>query len=97
MDKILSYLGLAKRAGKLVVGEKQVLETLSQVKEPVIFLGKDAGDNIKQKISKKQHHYQLVLCTNYTKKELSHAVGMKNHAMMMVLDKGFNDAIKKEL
>ncbi|MEC9484600.1 MAG: ribosomal L7Ae/L30e/S12e/Gadd45 family protein [Candidatus Izemoplasma sp.] len=97
MDKVLSLLGLAKRAGKLVIGEKNVLDALKELQQPVIFLGQDAGSNIKDKVNKKAHHYKLVLCTKYSKKELSQAVGTQNHAMMMVLDKGFNDAIKKEL
>ena len=96
-DKVLSMLGLAKRAGSVTVGEKFVLAELKKVKNPVLFLASDAGDNIVEKIKKKELTIPMVVCRKYTITELSQAIGTKNNPLVLVTKEGFNEQLRNRL
>ena len=93
-DHILSTLGLAQRAGKLINGEKRILETVSSTQTGLIFLAKDAGDNIKKKIRDKAHTYQIPVIETYDSDTLSSAIGKTNRMVLAVIDKGFVRLLK---
>lgn len=94
-DKTLSLLGLAMRARALVVGESLVLSTISNYPNSVIFLASDAGQNIQKKIRDKANTYQCTIIQNYTKDDLSHAMGKSNRTLALCTDQGFNKTFKE--
>lgn len=96
-NKTLSLVGLAKRAGAVTLGEKQVLAAIKEESNPVVFLAKDAGDNIVKKIENKLHATPFTLCRDYTKSELSHAIGTTNSAVVLVNKEGFNEQLRMRL
>lgn len=95
LDKTLSLLGLAMRARALVVGESTVLSVISKHPNSVIFLAKDAGQNIQKKIQDKATTYQCTIIQNYTKDELSHALGKSHRTIVLCTDQGFNKTFKE--
>lgn len=94
-EKILNLLGLAKRAGKVSMGQDLVLREISRGSRNIlVFLASDAGDNIKKKINDKTKYYKLSLIDTFSTDELSKALGSVNRKTVVVNDKGFINKIK---
>jgi len=88
-DRVLSLLGLASRAQKLVLGENFVLEQLKHYPESIIFIASDSGQNITKKIQNKANTYQITVIRDYSSDELSRALGKEHRKLILVTDKGF--------
>ena len=89
MSNPLSLLGLALRAGFIIDGEERVLKAIPHIKPILIFLAKDAGENIKKKVHDKVQSFNAHLIEHYTSDELSHAIGKINRKVLALTDKGF--------
>ena len=99
-DKVLSSLGLAKKAGKLTVGTNLVSTFIRNGSNPsLVILACDASANTKKLIeSASRHHKVHCVCTAYTKDQLSDAIGASYYiSCIAVLDKGFGEMITKHL
>lgn len=97
MDKVLSYLGLAKKAGKLNSGEFLTESAVCKEKAHLVIVAEDASDNTKKKFSDKCTFYKTPIKFYKTKMELGNAIGSSPKASMVVLDEGFSKAILKVL
>ena len=78
MSKVLSYLGLSKRAGKLVQGTDAVLKNLRSRQTHIIFVANDASIATIERVQKKGMFYNISVITNYSTTDLSQAVGENN-------------------
>ena len=96
MNKLLNYLGLAKRAGKLVQGTDAVLKNLRSRQTHIMFVASDASDATKEKVNKKGLFYNIPVIENYSTDELSKALGEQNIKVIAINDLGFKKAIMKE-
>lgn len=98
MDKILSLLGLAKKAGRLEAGEEPVGAAARARNARLILLASDAADNT---IRRAKHFADAgaCLCVRLpaTKDDLGRAVGRTSCAMLALTDVGFAEAAAKKL
>ena len=92
----LSTIGLALRAGKLIDGEGRVIEALSKETQGYIFLASDAGENITKKITDKARSFNHTVNSEYTKDEISKAIGKTNRTVIAIFDKGFITLLNRE-
>ena len=95
--KILNYLGLARRANKLVAGSDIVLRMIKQRKIKIVFVAKDAAANTVKTFEKKCYFYKILLIYEFTSDELSKAIGKPNCKVLAITDQGFFDAINGQL
>lgn len=91
-------LGLAKKAGRLEIGEEPVGGAARARDARLILLAADAADNT----ARRAKHFAdagACLCTSIpaTKDELGAAVGRTSCAMVAVTDIGFAEAVAKKL
>ena len=93
MDKVLSYLGLARKAGKLAVGEFLTENAIYSKKAVLVIVAEDASGNTKKKFTDRCNHHKVELRFYKTKAELGNATGSALKASMAVLDEGFAKAI----
>lgn len=96
MDKLLSMLGLAYKAGKIVFGTEGVVGAIrSRHKVPLVLLASDASDNTVKKITDGCRYYKVRLETAYvSKKEIGHILkGRSDVACVAVTNEGFAGAI----
>lgn len=95
-DKVLSTLGLAKKAGKVMSGTNLVSTFIRSDNKPkLVVLAKDASENTK-KLLQAASRRNKVLCitTNYSMDEFSDAIGASYYiSCIAVFDKGFADSI----
>ena len=98
MNNILSMLGLAKKAGRLEIGEEPVGAAARARDARLILLASDAADNT---LRRARHFAEAGACLltqiPATKDELGSAVGRTSCAMLAVTDIGFADAVAKKL
>lgn len=83
----LQFLGLARRARKLVTGQDLVLAAIRSQKAKFVFVASDAGANTTKKFIDKSNYYHVPVYNGYTKDELSTAIGQKR-SIIGVLDAG---------
>lgn len=88
-QRVLNLLGLAMRAGKIVVGEDFVVKVIRKQKDVLIFLAKDTGVHTSKKIMDKAKFYGVPVVRLFTFEELSHAIG-KSRKVLAVVDSGFS-------
>lgn len=86
--KILSLLGLAQRAGRVVSGEEFVVEAIQKRQATLVFLAHDAASNLQKKMTDKCKTYQVYLAQPFSAEELSMAIG-KSRKVIAVTDQGF--------
>ena len=97
MQKALSLIGLAKRAGRAVSGEGAVKDAIRYGKAQLVIIAEDASDNTKKSIlnSCKYYSAKYVLCG--TKEQMGHALGKRFCVALAFTDKGFADSIESKL
>lgn len=95
MDKLLNFLGLCRRAGKLTTGNDAALETVRNGESEAVIIARDISHNTEKKLLKTCEEYNVKLIKiDRTKEELSLAVG-RFTAVASVTDRGFARNIEK--
>ena len=88
-DRLLSFLGICRRAGKLVIGNDPVKESIETEKALLVILASDISQNTLKKIKPVIEASQVPCYTaNRTKDEISFSLG-KACAVLSVTDNGF--------
>ena len=95
MDKLLNFLGLCRRAGKLTTGFDAVEETVVKGESQLVIIADDTSQNTERKLSKtcETHNVKLIKL-NRSKEEISTAIG-RFAAVASVTDKGFAQNIER--
>lgn len=92
-DRLLSLLGLARRAGRLVIGSDPVRESLEDKKAYIVIVASDISANTYKKIAYLCESFRIkCYAVNRSKEELSISLG-KTCAVLAVTDKGFGDKL----
>lgn len=88
-DRFLSLLGLCRRAGKMVIGNDPVIESVFKKKAELVIIASDCSKNTSKNVlvSTHKNNVSAVVC-NYTKDDISYAVG-KYCAVLSIEDTGF--------
>ncbi len=97
MEKVLNYLGIARRAGFVVMGTDAVLDNLRFGKIKMIFVASDSSQATIEKVEKKGIYYNIPVIKKYSTDELSQALGTQNSKVIGLKDQGIKKAIKVEL
>lgn len=95
-DRLLSLLGLCRRAGRLVIGADPVKEAIDTHKAFLVICACDISQNTEKKIrtaveAEGNAQYRII---GRTKDELSFSLG-KTCATLAVIDKGFADKLSE--
>ncbi len=89
MDKLLNFLGLCRRAGKLVIGKEVVTEEVARRKVKLVLVSSDISKNTEKKILIAcQRNDVKALKLPRKKEQISAAIG-KFCAVAAVMDAGF--------
>ena len=85
---VLNLLGLARRASRLVTGDNLVLGAIRSREAKLVYVANDASANTRKKFSDKSSYYEVPLVTEFSKMELSQAIG-SDRSIIAVVDAGF--------
>ena len=97
-DKVLSNLGLAKRAGKAIVGTQMVQDAVRSGKAVLVIHASDISENSKKKLINTCAHYSCELIGYSDMQSLSDSLGQKKLiTSAAITDESFKILIKKQL
>ena len=97
MQKTLSLIGLAKRAGRAVSGEGAVKDAIRYGKAQLVIIAVDASDNTKKSITNSCKYYEVPCYICSTKETIGHALGREYNASVCITDSGFAAKIESRL
>lgn len=95
--KILSYLGLATKAGFAASGEFLTEKSVKEGRACVVLIADDASDNTKKRFTDMCTFYNVPVFCFSDKDTIGHSMGKEFRASLAVNDKGFADQIIKLL
>ncbi|MUG66717.1 50S ribosomal protein L7ae [Paenibacillus campinasensis] len=95
MNRTLSRLGLAMRAGKVVTGDEVVLKAIRSSEAKLVILAGDASDLTKKKFRDKCGSYNIPLVIGFDRDSLGTSVGKPERVVLAITDQGFAELISK--
>ena len=95
--KLLSLIGLATRARKVVSGEFSTEKSVKSGRSRMVIVSEEASDNTKKMFRNMCTYYKVPLYFFGTKEELGHSMGREMRASAAVLDSGLAKALVKQL
>lgn len=97
MDKALSMLGLAKRAGRITSGADMVEDAVRQGKAKLVIIASDAAKNSRKSISDCCGYYNVKILEYSDKEQLARAIGTDIAVAVAVNDEGLAKAIEAKI
>ena len=94
-QKIYGLLGLAKRAGRLISGEKMCKQSILTGEGCFIIIASDSSENTKKNLTDSCKYYDVPYAFFSTQEELGRSIGNYFNAAVSVCDEGFANSIKK--
>ncbi len=94
-NKILSLVGMATKAGRVVSGEFMTEREVKSGKATLVIVAADASDNTKKKFKDMCEFYKVPIYFYSDKDTLGHAIGKEFRASLAILDEGFAKGIQK--
>lgn len=97
MNKALSLLSLAQKAGQVVSGEFSVEKGLKEGNVCLCIVAEDASGNTKKKFNNMCTFRSVKLIEFSNKEELGHMIGKRFRATIGITDQGFADNLLKKI
>lgn len=96
-DKLLSLLGIAAKAGRLVCGSFVVEKTVKAGKACCVIVSEDASDNTKKDFRDMCAWYHVPMLFYGSRGELGHAIGKGERVVAAITDSGLAEAVSRQL
>lgn len=96
-NKVLSLVGIAMKAGKVVSGEFSTEKAVKSNNAYVVIVAADASGNTKKKFQNMCTFYKTPCYFFGDKTELGRAIGKEFRASLAVLDENLGRAVKEQL
>ena len=97
MNRALSMISLATKAGKTKSGEFMTEKEVKEGRAHLVIVADDASDNSKKKFQNMCDFYQVPIYFYKDKDTLGHAMGKEFRASLVILDEGFAKGIRKHI
>lgn len=91
--KILSFLGIATKAGKTCSGDETVESAIKNEKAVLVIVAADASENTKNKFRSMCKYRNIKYAEFGTKELLGPRVGKDSRTVVGVIDKGFGNKL----
>ncbi|WP_459128769.1 L7Ae/L30e/S12e/Gadd45 family ribosomal protein [Guggenheimella bovis] len=95
MNKVLGFLGIARKAQCVVFGYDNVTEKIKRKRAHLILLASDASDNSRRAILNQSQEIPVI--ERFSSFELSSAIGSKRTVVLCVTDKKFAAALLEKI
>jgi ribosomal protein L7Ae-like RNA K-turn-binding protein len=96
-DKVLSLLGLAKKAGKLKGGEYCVETEVKKGRAKLVIVAEDASDNTKKSYTDMCSFKKVPVIFYGNKETIGKCIGCEERAAVVLTDEGFAIAVNKQI
>ncbi len=96
-NKVLSFISICMKAGKLVSGEFSVEKAVKAGQACLVLVAADASANSKKQYTNMCTFYKVPLYSISSKEELGRALGKEYRASLAVLDDNMAKALMKKM
>ena len=96
-QKILGMLGIATKAGKIVMGAEATKEAMVKQKVKLVIVATDASERTKKNMELEAEKQHCKIYQKATIEEMSRAIGKNNKAIVGITDKQFANAMEKNI
>ena len=96
-EKIISLLGLAQKAGKIVSGELAAEKAIKSGKAKFVIIATDCSETTKKNYRDMTAYYNVQIHEMFEKEQLGQCIGKEYRAALIINDLGFTKAIKELL
>ena len=93
-SKMLTMLGFAAKAGKIVSGEMGVRASVQKNKAKLLLVATDAADSTIKEFSLLAENNAVPCISGLSMQEMGMAIGKSNRSILVVLDEGFASQIR---
>ena len=93
VSRVLGLLGLARRGGKIFLGDS-ILPLFGKTKNMFVIVANDCSDNTKKKWHDKCSYYHVEYKDFSSKGEIGHALGKDDISVIALTDKNMIAKIK---
>lgn len=97
MDRTYKLIGLAKKAGRLVSGEKNCKDAIASGSAHLVILSGDAAKNTHKSITNNCKFYNVKYVFFGDTESLGHSIGNTHNAVVAICDEGLAGLIEKSL
>jgi ribosomal protein L7Ae-like RNA K-turn-binding protein len=92
-QKLMSLLGLAQKAGKIVSGDFAVQGAIKSGKARLLILATDASESTKKEYKYQAESRNIAIYCALSKEQLGGAIGKALRAAVVITDEGFTKPI----
>ena len=96
-DKIISYMGFAKKSGNLVSGSNTCIFSIKKKKVRLLLITEDASENTKKKMTHEAESGNVPVRIFGESEKLSRAVGESGRTVFGITDGNFARVIDEEI
>lgn len=96
-DKVMSYLGFAARARKVLTGYNTAVFTMEKGKVKLVILAEDLSENSKEKMISISERLCVPYRIHGKMDDLSHITGTEGKGIFSIIDDNFANVISKEI
>lgn len=96
-DRVLSMLGIAAKAGKIVSGEFATEHAVKSATAYLVVIATDASANTEKKFRDMTGFYEVPMVTYGTKETLGGCIGKDYRSSLAVTDEKLAEAVEKKL
>lgn len=96
-SKVMSYLGFAAKAGKIVNGYNTCMFMMEKKKVKLVILANDLAENSIKKMISLAGRYRVPYSIFGTMEDLSHMTGTVGKGIFAITDTNFAEVILKEI
>lgn len=97
LNKILSYISLAQKSGKIASGEFMTEKMVKGKKAFLVIIAEDASANTKKMFTNMCSFYKVPICYLADKEQLGHRIGKELRASCAITDEGLANAIRENM
>ena len=97
MDRILSFISLAQKAGKVQAGEFLTMKALKEGMAWAVVVAEDASDKTKSRMAREGHFFECDVFSYASKEALGRFTGNRDKSMLCITDEGFSKSLAKML
>ncbi len=94
-NRIYSFIGLARKAGKVALGEPLAEQAVKRNKACLVLVTEDASDNTIRKIETALHGSNIPMIRFGKKEELGQILGKAFFSVIAITDQSFSERIKE--
>ncbi len=93
-SKLISFLGLAQRAGKAISGDFAVINALKGKKVKLLLVSTDAASNSKKELYRLAEEANVIVLEILNREEIGIAIGKSPRIAVAIIDNKFANMIK---